>query len=234
MGCPRVKSKATERHNRVRDVLIQFLRTGLGYTVQKEKGYTFPLPTTTPTPTDPATKSLRPDLEFDLLVNSTITRTMIDVSITNPSCPSYVKNACKTDGYCARATHQSKVRKYAPLLAHLNAASHVPCNRYEAIPFVMETYGRFDVATLSFLSTLAERLKSVNTFSCVQDQATKLSPPPPTNPCSFLCSGNVQLLYGKVCRGFQSFQRCSIRKNHNPPVLRISLLIVFKYLLFYI
>jgi len=134
LGCARLKHLVSSRHNSVQQVLAETLRAA-GASVQLEP----------PTGID--------DRRLDLVVTAGSQRWALDVSIVNPSMPSYVADGRGTQrGAVCRAAEQEKIEKYQ------DDARRLGC---KFRPFVLDVYGHFGVYARKFLLEVATKLSEI-------------------------------------------------------------------------
>jgi hypothetical protein len=134
LGCARLKHSVSSRHNAVQQVLAETLRAA-GASVQLEP----------PTGID--------DRRLDLIVTAGSRRWALDVSLVNPSMPSYVAAGTGTRaGAVCAAAEQEKIEKYDADARRLGCTFR---------PFVLDVYGHFGVLARKFLLEVATKLSEI-------------------------------------------------------------------------
>jgi hypothetical protein len=135
LDCIHSKAFITGRHNKIRDLLFQFIKDCLpeGSVVQKE--IPFQITTTT---------MITADIQYEMDNNINY----IDVTVANPASQSYLNmGSTTTADVASKHKEQSKTRHYAVL------GNAVQTGRF--IPFALEATGRLGPAAIRFIERLA-------------------------------------------------------------------------------
>jgi hypothetical protein len=135
LDCKHSKAFITGRHNKIRDLLFQFIKDCLpeGSVVQKE----IPFQVTT-------TTMITADLQYEIDNNINY----IDVTVANPASQSYLDmGSTTTADVASKHREQAKSRHYAVL------GNAVQTGRF--IPFALEATGRLGPAAVRFIERMA-------------------------------------------------------------------------------
>jgi hypothetical protein len=135
LDCVLSKAYITGRHNKIRDLLFQFIKDCLpeGSVVQKE----IPFQVTT-------TTMITADLQYEIDNNINY----IDVTVANPSSQSYLNmGSATTADVASKHKEQAKTRHYEVL------GNAVQTGRF--IPFALEATGRLGPAAIRFIERMA-------------------------------------------------------------------------------
>jgi hypothetical protein len=139
-ACPALQGLRISRHNRIRDILADFLRrVGGAHSVQVE----------------PDLGAARPDIRVTIGLRTFY----IDVSVVNPAAQSYVLAAAEADEAAATQRAHEKRLRYSDALA----ARGIDANAL--VPFVFETSGRLGPDARAFLDSMKGLLESTSPSS---------------------------------------------------------------------
>jgi hypothetical protein len=179
LDCVYSKAFITGRHNKIRDLLFQFVKDCLpeGSVIQKE----IPFQVTT-------TTMITADIQYETDNNINY----IDVSVANPASQSYLNlGSATTADVASKHREQSKTRHYEVL------GNAVQTGRF--IPFALEATGRLGPAAVRFIERMAgirHDLKNrlIDQINVVmahfngqlifnrREQLVLMAPPPPPQP----------------------------------------------------
>jgi hypothetical protein len=135
LDCPGSRFYVNERHDRIRDLLQEFLKSCLPEGSAVEREVSFQVSTAA---------VITADLQFELDNNLHY----IDVTVANPAAQSYLdKGSAATADVASKFKEQAKVRRYSVL------GNAVQTGRF--IPFAVEATGRLGPAAAQFLQRMA-------------------------------------------------------------------------------